>query len=441
MIRRSVEVEEHARSGALVGPLSSEREAQRAAAALRRASAGWRRRLGLPRSPFDVEVRGSYLHVRAFRVTGVIPIGSYDVYVVPKYLAFDPSRRPQWRRALLEMLVRSGSGRFLLTDTVSSRIGDEPTFVELLAFSYAATLDDALREGIPRAYEPHSGQLTTVRGRLLVDRMYPQVLRAPQYVPCVYSAYVVDSPVTRLLKWAALEFAGLVSRPTLAQRLYWLAARLPASRTQIPAPLVLDRLALSHQYRHCEPAVRIALWLARGKGGRLGGHDEALPGVLLDSWRVFEDLVTAAIKRVCALSGWTFRRRAVTLAVPTHSGRRLSALPDGEIRRQSQSILVTDAKYKSWSGAPRAVDVYQVMAAGRIRDSERAVLVFPAPTSGRCEPLHWRVKGDGTPVLVSALFVDPLELAAVNGFDSLVHGLRDGLEQALATPISTAAAG
>lgn len=400
----------------IFGPLSSEEEAVNFVGAVRRASSLWKKRLRVSAPPLGAEADGALVRISASKATGVVPVGAYELNIIPKYLTADPARTQLWSTALLRMLSFSSSSKYIVVDDVSTQSSPAQTFIDLLARSYASALATAVSEGVPRGYHRHASWQPVLRGRLLVGKLYPSVLTAPHKLPCEYDEFVPDTPVTRLLKWAAVEFSRMVTRSSLSDRLLSIAALLPGVTAGVPSTPALDRLTLSPQYRHCEPAMRIALWLARGKGGRYGDGESEMPGVLINSATVFENFVIEILKRVCLQKGWEFRRAVHTLAVPLSVGDKVASTePDAQVWIKGRIALVVDAKYKSWRGKPTPEDTYQIMAGGRVLDCQRVVLLYPSPERAHPHPIQWRVQGRGRPESMYAAFVDPILMADPDG--------------------------
>lgn len=427
--RKPIQVIENDKQGCLIGPFKSAEQAERIAQSIEQAALAWKTRLGLATAPLEAIVDDKIIRVIASGATGVVPIEGYDVTIIPKYLSHDPSRSALWGQALLGMLSYSASNRFILEKDVTADSARELNFVDLIGSAYARALSTALEEGIPRGYTRLQKWQPTLRGRLISERLYPQLLIAPDQLPCEYACFTTDTPTNRLLKWAALQFATIVSRGYLADRLMNLAALMSGVQTSLPPLLMLERLKLSPQYRHCEPAMRLALWLAHSKGGQMKNGNTALPGILLDSAMVYEDFIIAALRRCCTFKKWGFRRTRLSLAKPLTTGRGIESEPDAQIWEGNTIIAVADAKYKKWRGAPTAENAYQVMADARLLSCKRAILVYPSPAANCHAPIHWRLQAEGNPMLLSAIFVDPLRVSEKAGFLSIVNGIVADIEQ------------
>lgn len=415
--------------------------AQRFARALRRLSQSWRRRLGLPAfvPPFEADVRGTAVRIRTRGVTGTIRVGPFELVIAPKYLAgaVSTAADPQaWERALAGLVAVGAGARHLIDTTVSAQEARPRGFVELFARSYGAALQVVLDEGLPRQYQLRRERLPVVRGRVAVERLYPRVLYAPHEVPVEYPDYATDTPLGRLLRWAAEEFARLPIRTQTIGHLTQLANRMHGVAPELPDSAAIARIRLAPQHRHVAPALDLARWLASGRYGSPGVGRSSVPGLLLHSDRVFEAFVLAVVRVAGRRVGYRFRRAEHEIASPTSAAHAIPTEPDGELLLGDRVACVLDAKYKTWEKHPKTADVYQVLAGARVLAAPEAALVYPslAPRS----PQTWTVVGDGNPQTLHAWFVAPMALAEPGGYAGVVDALATDLTTTL-RPASAAA--
>lgn len=411
--------------------MRSPEEARRFTREARRLSALWRKRLGLPGfiTPIEARHEKENVYVRARAVSGVVPVGRFNLSIAPKYLedATGEIEQQKWEAAFARMLSRSGSDRYTFASEVEAQASVSGGFVDLLARAYTRALGSALEDGLPRTYESRTEWLSSVRGRLLTERMYPQVLYAPHKVPCEFDEYVSDTPVTRLLKWAAIRFGKLATGNQLANRLRRLVSLMPEVASRAPSSLLaVDRLTLSPQYRHCEPALRIARWLAEGKGGQPTTGQAELPGLLLHSDRIFESFTDAVLRAACRRKGLRYRKKEEKLS-KSHGG--ISTKPDGQVLENGDPIIVVDAKYKEWEEHPKTTDLYQVMAGSRVLGCGRSALVYPF--SSRRKPVHWSIEGEGNPRFATALFIAPVAMTEPGSFSKIAGEVAQDLDAVL----------
>ncbi len=96
--------------------------------------------------------------------------------------------------------------------------------------------------------------------------------------------------------------------------------------------------------------------------------------------------------------------------------------------------MVLDAKYKNWEGKPSVKDVYQVMAGGRVNSCDNVFLVYPSTDGSKKSPVTWRIRGEGSPMDVTAVFVNLSEMGNFAGEEGLVDQLNENLLQTVLHP-------
>jgi 5-methylcytosine-specific restriction endonuclease McrBC regulatory subunit McrC len=101
------------------------------------------------------------------------------------------------------------------------------------------------------------------------------------------------------------------------------------------------------------------------------------------------------------------------------------------VTQRGRTLIVLDAKYKIWRRQPKSQDVYQVMAGGRISACENVYLIYPSPNNGGKEPISWRIRGEGSPTHVTAVFVDLLKMGDYYGEEALANRLNEDLMEAI----------
>jgi hypothetical protein len=115
-------------------------------------------------------------------------------------------------------------------------------------------------------------------------------------------------------------------------------------------------------------------------------------------------------------------KRAVVLA---DGPKQLFSTPDLRFTRDGHTVLVLDAKYKVYPGAPKASDSYQVVAAGAVLDCAEVALVYPRAPGDDVDTHDWAVRGSGRPDRLSTLLLDLTVLAERAGERLLVDRLAD----------------
>lgn len=379
----------------------------------------WAARLGTS-DVFDVTVISDGVEIRPLGVTGQVTIAGDSIEIVPKYLF--PEEVDNWHGSVADLLAFSQTESF---DLVSSATGerDASTFVDLLAGAFADQLRDGLRHGLPTEYVRKKETAGVVRGRLVIEDLYPQVLKDPTKVVSESDELSVDTVLGRVLRWAAREYARLTTDPTARSRLLELEARLSDASQQPPSLSQLDRLFVPPQYRRFERAVELATWLRRNQGPSLRNDELDLQGVLISTHDLFQDFVDACLSYISRNEGWKFDSEPQTHISTTPSN--LTAYPD-HVLQTPEGDLLLDSKYvvtadwdrpdKRGETRPDLDEVYQVISAGRARGIEDVGLVYPSVSDQYTGP--WTVQGDGDPLRIHMVEIDPsaFEFENIEGF-------------------------
>jgi len=401
------------------------------ARALVSASARWRSRLALDRPPISVTPasEGSY-SIAARDVAGFIKVGNHAVDIAPKFLSQD-SAGPQWRRALWRFLAYGG-GIETLDDGAGLNVDSSLGVADLLADIYLASLAGSATRGFALGYRSHRIQSQFVRGRL-DPRGFARLLPPTGRVGVISTSLTRDVPLNRLLKWAGLELARTVDSTTRRRRLLEWANGLEGVAPLPPEPQTVH-LSNRHHPHLMRPA-EIALMLLNDTAR--SHHDDAreLPGFLWDSEDLFERSVRRLFREAAQPLSLRVAKRRHKLAklndaVPEHW---TFTVPDLDVHDSHRSVLMVDAKYKAVGLDPSASDMYQVLAAGRVRGTSSVALVYPK-TSG---PAHWwsfSPEGNGLPSRVFIMTLGIEEFATSARLDALRGSVRRFIEEATTAP-------
>lgn len=381
--------------------------------AFHRSNSRWSEKLGTE-SVFEVKQVDRGVSIRALGVTGQLKIDGRAIEIAPKFLPADEVE--QWQTALLSILSFARQGAFERGDTALGT-PNETTFVELLARSYATALNSGLQHGPPTTYTKNDELRGTVQGKLLSERLYPQILKNPSKVWCEIDSRSEDTFLGQFLRWAAHRFSQLVDTPSLRLELQNLEQRLAGAQRRLPSDVEIDRYFVPPQYRQFERPFEIAKWLAQRQGPALLEGELKMDGVLLKTYDVFQEFVSRCLEIVSRRHDWRYQDEpSVRLAEEPST---LTAYPD-HVLRTPQGPLILDSKYKgradwdkgSFSGKRNAkqADIYQVMAAARLVEATDVALIYPSLADSYEGP--WTLLGDGHPTHLHLLEVNPAEFRA-----------------------------
>jgi 5-methylcytosine-specific restriction enzyme subunit McrC len=178
-----------------------------------------------------------------------------------------------------------------------------------------------------------------------------------------YDDYTVDIPENRVLAAAARRLLRLPGVPAAARAVLHRIGAALADVTPLVPGAPVPATAPTRLTRRYQPALRLARLVLAGRSielpaGRPAGPAVAANGFLFDMNAVFEDWLTAALRRALELRGGAVDGHRV---VRVDEAGRLPAWPDITWWDGPVCLAVVDAKYKAPEQAP-AADLYQVLA-------------------------------------------------------------------------------
>lgn len=376
--------------------------------AFHRSNSRWSEKLGT-NSVFKIRQVEQGVSVRALGVTGQLQIDGHVIEIAPKFLPVGEIE--SWQSALLSILSFARQGAFERGDTALST-PDESSFVELLAQSYVTALTKGLQHGPPTTYEKNEELRGTIQGKLLPERLYPQISKDPSKIWCETDTRSENTFLGQTLRWAAHRFSQLVTDPSLRLNLRQLEQRLSGAQCRLPSDLEINRYFVPPQYRQFERSFEIAQWLAQRQGPALLEGELKMQGVLLKTYDVFEEFVSRCLDEISRNRSWKYRNEPPIRLAETPSS--MTTYPD-HVVDTSRGPLVLDSKYKgradweklSFNGKRNAKqrDVYQVMAAARLVGATDVALVYPKLADSYEGP--WKLLGDGFPDRLHLVEVNP----------------------------------
>ena len=303
-----------------------------------------------------------------------------------------------------------------------------------MGWLFLESLSRGLDHGLPRGYVEAVGDLPALRGRLDLAAL-PRMLVQPHLLPCVYDVYDYDIALNRLLRWAAGLLSASVQSRRLARQLEAAATALTGVAAAPPGVVESEALMLPPTFGFLQSALDVArLLLRRQSLVHFEGREEA-SSFLWNSHLVYERFVKGLVRRARPATGLRWSDAGQVLATSVRRGAPLYTFPDVRLLRQARTVVALDCKYKTInrSAEPRNVDVYQIMAAGRLGGCANVGLIYPSPSGARRAPEVWRLSGAGMPERVWLVFVDLLQMGKRGGARSLVPVLASDISSMLET--------
>lgn len=377
--RRRFSLVEYGSPVDLSGPIAAASQIDKGAARHILLAGGERaaKSLGFSVNPISVEAAG----VRAKGFAGLIRLGpSLELEIAPKFLGIDDTDS-RWREDFFYLATLSRHGRLLASERMAASGNSPRDLSTLVARSMATMYWDNQRRPL-RAYRREKETDFFLEGEPdPVDIHFPgpdgfeqEVLRFDRRN--IYNATILA---------AAQELIPEVQDPLALGGLERIARRLaPQSAVMSPRARQLPGRA-----RAWQPLFDLSVDVLKGFGLDYRQGAASAPGYLVDTWRVWEDLLT-----ISARMGFGARvvHAQKSYCLGSRQSGALNVYPDMTVEANGacQRFLL-DAKYKGHveSGIPRVAepDIYEALAFSRAAKCETVVLAYPALPTPNKEPL------------------------------------------------------
>lgn len=394
----------------------------------------WVRALKLDKDPIRVEKLGSgRLRLRAEGVTGVVRVGETDIQIAPKFLN---AALGSWQMVLWRILAVVEGG-FVDEDFTSAHEIDSISIPDLLAEMFLASYARGAARGLPRSYQTEAGSGVVLRGALDIGRIGQWIAR-PWELPYVADLLTDDTPLARLLRWAAECLAATVTSPGRARALREVASTLSIVGPLPPHLFDAQRISLGTQHQGLEPARIVGLLMLEGAGVHHAEGNHALSGFLWNSDVIYENYVFWLCQRAAGRSNSKTHKDLIKFGkVVSGTGKPLVTTPDVVFSDAGRNtIAVMDAKYKRFGAKPKASDTYQVLTAAHVLGCQRVSLIYPVDHPA--PKTVWRVHSElgGKDIEMTALPLNLMALVDTHGALTLVDVICDWLVSSIATVYS-----
>lgn len=330
--------------------------------------------LGVSVNPISIESKG----VRAAGVAGLIRLGpSLELEIAPKFLGLDDADA-NWREDFFFLSTLLRHGRLFASERLTAASGAPRDLSTLVARALTEMYQARKRRPL-RAYRRAKEMDFFIDGDPdPVDLLFP----GPDGFEQEIVRFDRQNTWNGIISAAARELLPEVSDATAAAGLMRLIEDLaPQSR-----PNAARWKALPSRHRAWQPLYDLSVDVLKGLGLTYKQGTAYVPGYVVSTWQVWEDLLTLAARI-------GFGRSAVSSQVELALGTRarlatgpkaLNVKPDCVIQpAHSLPRFLLDAKYKGniERGSLRITeaDVYEAMAFAAAARCEHVVLAYPAP--------------------------------------------------------------
>lgn len=267
-----------------------------------------------------------------------------------------------------------------------------PAFQDLLADRLSAEANRLTSRGLYQQYASQDGRLTSLRGRILFNRLANGPLTSP-LLPCRYFERDENVLVNRVLL-AGLRLAARVAiDPAIRGRAHRGAAPLAKSVQAValnPSTFRALRRTASRLTAAYEPAFALIRLLMAGYGisATHGTASVELPGFLFDINLLFQEALGRFLRDWLADAEVAEQHRLTDIFQyqPLFNPRRKRAptpRPDYVMSRGGQIVAIADAKYRDlWDRDLPAGMLYQLSVYALSQTGcAAATILYPSPTA------------------------------------------------------------
>lgn len=324
-------------------------------------------------NPISVDVKGA----RAIDFAGLIRLApSLELEVAPKFLGLDDTDAA-WREDFFFLSTLSRYGRLLASERLTAS-GDTPRELSTLVARSITSMYEARKRRPLRSYRRVSEADFFIDGDLdPVDLIFP----SPDGFEQELFRFDRSNGWNADIVAAARELLPEVSDPSAVGSL----VRLIEDLSPQNAP-TNRRRPIPARHRGWRPLHELSVDVLGGLGLNYKQGQAHAPGYLVDTWRVWEDLLTVATRLGFGRNA-VVPQRGYALGTKTKIGTgavsKLSVYPDCVIEPDgTRPRILLDAKYKGHleKGQLRIseADTYEALAFSKATECNLVALAYPA---------------------------------------------------------------
>lgn len=380
--------------------------------------------LRLNYNPISVDAKGA----RAIDFAGLIRLApSLELEIAPKFLGLDDTDAA-WREDFFFLSTLSRHGRLLASERLSASGGTPRDLSTLVARSITSLYETRKRRPL-RSYRMVREADFFIDGDPdPLDLIFP----SPDGFEQELIRFDRKNGWNGDIVAAAKELLPEVSDPSVASSLVRLIEDL--SPQHVPAN---RRRPIPARHRAWKPLHELSLDVLGGLGLNYKQGQAHAPGYLVDTWRVWEDLLTVAARLGFGRNA-VVTQRGYPLGTKTKIGTgavsKLSVYPDCVIESDgSRPKMLLDAKYKGHveKGQLRLseADIYEALAFSKATKCNLIALVYPAQP-GALQPVgsclvFERAQVDA--VQIMGIQIESRQISKANGLKTFSINMANGL--------------
>lgn len=384
--------------------------------------------LRLNYNPISVDSKGA----RAIDFAGLIRLApSLELEVAPKFLGLDHTDAT-WREDFFFLSMLSRHGRLLVSERLSAS-GSTPRDISTLVAHAITSMYEVRKRRPLRSYRRVREADFFIDGDPdPVDLIFPSCDGFEQELIRFDRRNGWNADIVA----AAKELLPEMRDPSAASSLVRLIEDLSPQRA--PAN---RRKPIPARHRAWKPLHELSMDVLGGLGLNYRQGQVLAPGYLVNTWRVWEDLLTVAARLGFGRSTVVPQRGyplGTKTKISTSATSKLSVYPDCVIESDgTRPRILLDAKYKGHveKGHLRITeaDIYEALAFSRATGCNLVVLAYPAQPSDVLQPV-------GTCVIFEKAHVEAVKIVGIQIESRLISksGALRTFSANLATGISEA---
>jgi len=371
--------------------------------------------LGIQERPLNLE--GNRLSTTG--IAGLVRLSpTLELEIVPKFL---DGKSPSWRDDLFFLASISPRG-FLFSRDVVQASNEKINDLFSLAGRYLVQEIERLQRRPLRFYNYASWIDWSYDGEIDPDDLlFPGADGFTQTGLALNRSNEVNAVILAAVK---LLLSRVVD-PEVRRRLTRASAYLsPQQRIQKPS----HTSTLPGRHSHWQPAYTLASQVLDGLGVGIGPGALTAPGFVINSWRLWEDLIRRAVQLRFPV---TSRYHPIHRLGNRTDSSEVSVIPDLQIAQEDGASLIIDAKYKGRSDREARIsnaDLYESLAFMEASGLRTTLLVYPSSRSnhetnidtGAIEVLDQIIVGERR---VVAAAIDVVGISKRDGYKHFCDGV------------------
>ena len=340
--------------------------------------------LGLMYSPIQSI---SQNRVYVGNIVGNVSLNMTNLVIYPKY-AGNGSTEPSevdMKKLFSRTLKCAGEN---LQSTIffykNNTINEQNDFFDTLAKYYLDITLQAVKKSKICLYEERVEKVTTIKGRILVQKQLSQPVRDAK-TWCKYRRLSDNNIYNQLLGWCCRFIAGLASSFDYKRRLLMLSREF-SQQTDLLNVYDVKKLKLIRQFSEYDESLSLAksLYLNECKKKEKLGKGNRICGYAINMERSFENIVGFYSRMAAYAQGLMHKTQATKQLAASSKGDDYAydIRPDDLISKDNRTLIM-DAKYKTISvqdknkKKPSRDDFYQMISSCIAYDCHEAILIYP----------------------------------------------------------------